>query len=255
MKRTLRAGLTALLFLLLLTSCGSGGGNKVYEVSDMAGKIVGVVSYTTSAGYIARFSEPVEIRYFDDAAQLKAALKAGSIDCALADPTVSRRLTRGSFSLRRLDDMFVDCDYRLAVSVENRELLANLNTALRSLSADGTADRIVDAWQSGEQASEHTPDPDRTPITVAIDPTFYPYAYYDAEGEPAGLEIDIVWAVCDKLGLTPEFVAAQPGMPLYLAEIGKTAFAIGRISLDPDNEAVSFTDAYMHCDEYVVVRK
>ena len=154
-----------------------------------------------------------------------------------------------------IDDKFVDCDYRLAVSVENTELLDNLNSAIRALNASGELDSIVKSWLDGGGEEEHESGTDRTRITVAIDPTFYPYAFIGEDGEPAGIEIDLVWAVCGQLGLEPEFVTAQPGMLLYMAESGKTAFAVGRLMLDPDNDAVGYSAPYMHSTQLIVVRK
>lgn len=255
MKKIICAAMAA----LIAATCASCGGNvpenKVYEVADMCDKTVGVVEDTASAGYINRFDGNVTVEYYGDAEALAVVLKNGDVDCALADEETYDDMRGETSLITALDDMFVDCDYRLAVSIENRLMLEKLNGALDELDMEGELEKIVDRWQDGEGEGFQASNSGKTSVSVAVDPSFYPYAYYNADGDLAGLEIDVVAAICEKLGLEAEFLTVEPDMLLYMAESGKCSFAIGRIVRDPDSEAVAYTSPYMHSTQLVVVRK
>lgn len=253
MKR-LAPAIIAVFIALTLAACGSGG--RVWDASDLQGRTVGVLGDSASESCVAQYGGSVTLRTFSDTRTMSAALKSGDIDCAVCDKAAQRSMT-GIFSgLRTLDGTFVDDDYTLAVSVDNRQMLEKLNSALLSIRENGTLGRIVDGWlEDGAFELGGEDGRDLTDVTVAVEPGFYPYAFYSEDGELTGLEIDVVRAVCRQLGLRPVFLEVEPDMLIYVAESGKCSFAAGRIAPDPNNGALSYTDAYMHDTQYIVVKK
>ena len=255
MKKFLSAALAALLIVLTLTSCGGKlPDNKVYEAADMVGKTVGVLRDSPSAGYIAPFTGVLSVRYYDNAESLAVELKNGGIDCALADESTLAAMRKSSSRLHALEEKFIDRSYCIAVSVENRIMIENIGMALSAMSRDGTLAAIVDGWLNGGYAGAYQNGEYERSISVAVQPGFYPYAFYDEEGELTGLEIDIVYEICARLGLNVEFAPVDSERLLYMAESGKTSFAIGLIVQDPDNEAISYSENYMHSTQLIVVR-
>ncbi len=254
MKKLFSAALAVFMIAALAACSRNVPPNYVHSVGDMEGKTVGVLNMSESAGYMDRFIGQATVRRYETVKSMTAGLESGEVDCVLADAGTSRRMTRQSGSVTRLEEPYADCDYRLAVSIDNKEMLERLNSALQRAESSGAMDWARENYAS-ENRTVHVADPDKETVTVGVEPGFYPYAYYDEDGVLSGIEIDTAYAVCDELGLEPEFLIAEPDMLLYLAESGKCAFAIGRLARDPENEAVAYTSAYTHSTQYVVVRK
>lgn len=254
MKKLFSAALAVMMILALAACSHSVPPNYVHSVEDMNGKTVGVLNVSESAGYMDRFAGSVTVRRYETVKSMTAGLESGEVDCVLADAGTARRMTRQSGSVTRLDEPYADCDYRLAVSVDNKEMLDKLNSALRRAESSGAMDWARENYASDDKTL-HVTDPDKDTVTVGVEPGFYPYAFYDENGVLSGIEIDTAYAVCDELGLEPEFLTAEPDMLLYLAESGKCAFAIGRLARDTGNQAVAYTSGYTHSTQYVVVRK
>lgn len=254
MKKILPAVLAAII-ILALAACGTGIENKVYEPSDLEGKNVGVLANTASAGYALRFRGIFNVKYYDSLDAMAADLKNGVIDCAIADEGRADDMCGAASGLRTLDEPYVDTDYAVAVSVDNRLMLENLDSAVEELRRGGELGRIVSGWNRGSYDGGYEIDESAPVVTVGVQPDFYPYAFYNEEGELAGIDIDVATAICEYLGLRPEFAPVESGKLLYVAESGKTSFTVGRITPDPSNGALSFTTAYMHSRQLIVVRK
>lgn len=246
----------AVLILLSLSACGAGvPDNHVFSREDLAGRSVGVLDGTASPGYARLYEGEIYVSAFESAEAMAAALKSGGIDCAIADGDTFDEMRDYTSSVKRLEEMYVDARYVLAVSAENRLMLENLNAAIGRLRDSGELDRIADSWKLGMDSGQWAPPPDSRTVSVAVTADFYPYAFLDENGELRGLEIDVVRAVCADLGLDPEFMAVKSDMLLYMAESGKTSFAVGRIEADPENVGLTYTESYLHSTQLIVVRK
>ncbi len=246
----------AVLIILSLSACGGRHpANEVHERADMSGRAVGVLADSASRGYLERYEGTLDVRTYNTAGDMADDLLDGGIDCAVADAGTYEKMRDAVSGITKLSEPFLDAQYVLAVSAENRLMLENLNSAIAQAASSGELELIAEAWGSGGSAFAWEPGAEDRPVTVAVTADFYPYAFYGEDGELMGLEIDAVRAICAKLGLTPEFMAVEPDMLLYMAESGKTSFAVGRIEADPDNEGLSYTDSYLHSTQLIVVRK
>lgn len=250
MKKIFSAALAALI-MISLAACSRGGDSRIRDLDDLAGKTVGVLRGTSSEGYLRHFEYDVEVREYDDTDALKKALRNGQVDCAVAEEEKAGEMTGFLSGLETLEEPFTDSDYVIAVSAENRIMVENLNIALSGIDRSGELDRLTSGTGGVITPAEDT----GTAVTVAVDATFYPYAYYDGEGDLTGIEIDLVRAICKYLGLSPEFLPVETDMLLYMAESGKCSFAVGRITADPADEGLAFTSPYLHSTQLIVVRK
>ena len=251
MRKTLSAAL-AVLWICSLCACNRGPANQVYSAADMAGKTVGVLDGSLSQAYMTAFGK-AEIRTYEDPRSLANELRSGAIDCALVSSEDAGDVARSG--LTTLDEPYADDDYAIPISIENRLMIENLENAMIMLRASGQLASIIDRWESGRGTGEYTADNDYEQITVAISADVYPYAFYDENGNLASIEVDVVRALAHRLELEPVFNVVAPDILLYMAESGKTVFAIGRIAADPTNQAVAFTSSYLHSTQLIVVRK
>ena len=234
MKKILSAAL-AVFMICALTACHRGPANQVHSAADLAGKVVGVLDGSLSEAYMTAYGR-AEIRTYPDPRSLTADLRSGAVDCALVSSEDAGSVARSG--LTTLSEPFADDDYAIPVSIENRLMIENLENAMIFLRASGQLGAIIDRWESGRGTGDYTADNDYEQITVAISADVYPYAFYDENGN-----------------LAPVFNVVAPDILLYMAESGKTVFAIGRIAADPNNRAVAFTSSYLHSTQLIVVRK
>lgn len=251
MKKILSAAL-AVFMICALTACHRGPANQVHSAADLAGKVVGVLDGSLSEAYMTAYGR-AEIRTYPNPRSLAADLRSGAVDCALVSSEDAGSVARSG--LTTLSEPFADDDYAIPVSIENRLMIENLENAMIFLRASGQLGAIIDRWESGRGTGDYTADNDYEQITVAISADVYPYAFYDENGNLAGIEVDVVRALAHRLELEPVFNVVAPDILLYMAESGKTVFAIGRIAADPNNRAVAFTSSYLHSTQLIVVRK
>ena len=91
---------------------------------------------------------------------------------------------------------------------------------------------------------------------VATDTVFKPFEYTDASGNFVGIDVDIMKAVCDKLGRRLEitdtaFDSVVANVERKMADVGVAAMTI----TDERKKSVDFTEPYMKATQVVIVRK
>ena len=169
MKKLISAMMAVSMMIALSACSGNVPANYVHNVADMDGKTVGVLAVSDSAGYMDRFAGRVNVRQYETVKSLTAALEGGEVDCVLADAGTYRRMTGQSRSVTRLEEPYADCDYRLAVSIENKEMLRRLEAALKAAEDRGALDWARENYKDPEK-TVHVPDPEREKVTVVPEP-------------------------------------------------------------------------------------
>ena len=124
----------------LITPKGSG----LDELSELAGKRVGVQKETTGETYLSDFApETTQVTTYDDAAGLQAALGAGELDAAMLDNTVSGQFVADNPRLKLSREFDTGEQYGMAVKKDgNIPLLRSINSTLAELREDGSYDEI-----------------------------------------------------------------------------------------------------------------
>jgi len=246
----------AVFSVIFLCSCGADmPESTVYSLGDMEGKIIGVMANTAAEDSVEKSGIAGEIKIFYDTGKLAEALKTGAIDCAVVDSDAGERVRKSERKLRMLDEPFSDQGYRIAVPKGNDVLFEMIEAALKDLKNEGVVDDIVTGWLEDEK-SVYVPAAlgnEAETIAVGIAPGLIPYEFYGSDGVITGLEIDILKAVCDRLGIEPEIQAAEWDEMLYMAESGKVSLAIGRLT-ETSSDSVVFTETYLTAQQYVLVR-
>lgn len=124
----------------LVTPRGSG----LDQLPELAGKRVGVQKDTTGETYMSDYApESTQVKPYDDAAGLQAALAAGEIDAAVLDNTVSGEFVGSNPQLKLAREFDTGEQYGMAVKKDgNIPLLREINSTLAELREDGTYQEI-----------------------------------------------------------------------------------------------------------------
>jgi lysine-arginine-ornithine-binding protein len=86
---------------------------------------------------------------------------------------------------------------------------------------------------------------DWSKIRIGTEGAYAPFNYYDSAGKLSGLDIDVVEAVCARIGATCEFVTMQQeGLVLALQEKRIDAIATGWSITEKRKKVMDFTDRY-----------
>jgi polar amino acid transport system substrate-binding protein len=128
----------------LVTPRGSG----LDQLSELAGKRVGVQKDTTGETYLSDFApESTVVTAYADAAGLQQAIDAGEIDAAMLDNTVSGQFVADNPRLKLAREFDTGEQYGMAVKKDgNIPLLRSINSTLAGLREDGTYTKIYDKY-------------------------------------------------------------------------------------------------------------
>ena len=261
MKRKTRCGrrgllvALALLAMLLPTSCDDGRPpNEINSLEDVPGKTIGALGGTPSARLAEEMGQP---RTFYTSEELIFALNAGTVDCAVMESVMADEVVSEAQGVRILSEMLTEYELRLAVPKENPQLLEFVNSALAALDSNGTLRNLRDKYFSGKDYTYIPPDNPEPPIGVlslAVSLDSPPYSFKGEDGEFSGLDIEVVRAVCDHLGVLLEIIETDVEELVTAVWFGKASLAAGWLPGDID-EQVSITDPYANTAYVVIVRK
>lgn len=126
------------------------GETAITSMADLGGRALavelGAQAHVTALDWQNR-SKDVTILTFDDTDEALRAVQSGAADVALVDLVSGRLFLRdlphGSQRLIYLPDTVVSEPFAAAVRIEERELLNEINTALRRIEQQGTLKEIV----------------------------------------------------------------------------------------------------------------
>lgn len=243
-----------LLITMLFSGCSSKiPQNTVFSSEDLNGKKVGVMENSTTERYLRSYTDKMSIRTCSDTKTLAQELLSGEIDAAIADEKTADEVLSQSGKLTMLEELFLNDEYCIAVSQENDTLLKNVNSVISDIYKSGELDTLINGWLYGDYEYISEGKTNGTYLTVAVCPNFYPYCFYDENGQLDGLEIDLIKLICDKLGVGVELKAVDSNKLIYSVESGKVSLSIGRIV--SGDAAVLYSDSYFTSVQKILVRK
>ena len=259
----MRKWISVVLMCVVLCAAGGCGGdlpqNYVFAPADVAGKTVGVLSDSAAQGFAQRDEEIGAVVTRESAEELMAALKSGAVDCALVESSQAKAVMKGVSKVKALDEKYVDCGFSIVIARENIALTKDVNTALETLRADGTLDKIAARYiNGGDYIYETTLDPETAAGTLSliVSADFPPYSYYGEDGEITGLDIDVARAVCDLLNVDLEIVDARADKLMNNVIWGNADLAMGQfVWNEADGAKVDFSDVYYTSQQTIIVRK
>lgn len=244
----------------------NGNAKVISSIDDISGSTVGVQLGTTADIYVSDDFEGddagTKIERFNKGADAIQALIQGKTDLVMIDEQPAKSYISKNPSLAILDEAYAEEEYAFAISKSNHELTEKIDGALSELKADGTISSIINNYIGSDEQKGQTPylkkDVERTngKLVVATNATFPPYEYYDNSNSNGivGIDIDIMQAVCDKLGY--ELVVEDMEFDSIITSIrtGKADVGAAGMTVTEDRKKnVDFTDSYTEAKQVVIV--
>ena len=236
---------------------------SISSVDDLSGKRIGVQLGTTGDLYCTDYEKDgsgTVVERYNKGADAIQALRQGKIDCVVIDEQPAIKFVEQNDGIRILDEEFTNEDYAFVLSKDNTTLLDQINQALDELKADGTIESIEKNWVGAESELGKSPyekkDVDRSngTITIGTNAEFPPYESY-SDGQIVGIDIDILQAVCDKLGMDLQiedmaFDSIITAVTSGNVDVGASGFTI----TEERKKNVNFTESYTTSKQVIIVK-
>ncbi len=259
MKKIFKAIAAAALAAAICTGCSGVKANEVFSVADLEGKTIGVQLGTTGDIYSSDIKD-AKIERYKAGADAVQALKQGKVDAVIIDNEPAKVFVQKNDDLTILEEEFAVEQYAIAIKKGNTELTGEINGALAELAADGTLDAIKSNW-IGENAGE-TPyitaegvDRSKGQLVMATNAKFPPYETLEG-GNVVGLDVDMMRAVCDKLGYELKIEDMDFDSIIAAVTSGKAHVGVAGMTVTEDRlKNVDFSDSYTTATQVIIVRK
>lgn len=252
------AGMAAFaLSAVMLAGCGVPA-NEVHSVDDLKGKTIGVQLGTTG-DTLAGDVEDAKVEKYNKGADAVQALKQGKVDAVIIDAEPAQVFVEKNDDLEILGEEFADEDYAIAMKLDNTELQSQINGALKELEEDGTLKKIRDNYQgdsAGENAYTSPEGVDRSngTLVMATNAEFPPYESKDGD-DIVGFDVDMMQAVCDKLGYELQIDDMAFDSIIPAVQSGKADVGVAGMTVNEDRKKnVLFSDPYTTSHQVVIVR-
>ena len=235
----------------------------VIEEYELSGKNVGVQIGTIGEREVYPYEESSRSRveHFYTSADAVKALTEKQVECIVLDEKTMNALAQENEGLSIVKKPFSEKQYRYVVSKDNKELLDKVNKALKKLTEDKTIESIVNNYTGLDSEKGRTPykkkDVEREgTITLAVTSATKPNAYID-NGTYAGIDIDVMQAVCDELKTELVVSDMQPdslvdSITWQMADIAAVD-ASGVVIKESVKKELSYSSAYADSKQLIAV--
>lgn len=259
MKKILAAVLAVTMGASMLTACGGPKANEVFSIADLDGKKIGVQMGTTGMIY-AEDVKDATVEKFNKGADAVQALKQGKVDAVIIDSEPAKVFVEKNEELKILDEKFEPEQYAIAIKKGNTELTDKINEALKTLTDNGTLDKIKKNW-IGEEKGKYpyvtpagTTYPNGT-LVMATNAEFPPYELKEG-GEVVGFDVDMMRAVCDVIGYELKVTDMAFDSIIAAVNSGKADVGVAGMTVTEDRLLnVDFSNPYTTAEQVVIVRK
>ncbi|MDY4655323.1 MAG: transporter substrate-binding domain-containing protein [Eubacteriales bacterium] len=147
-------------------------------------------------------------------------------------------------------------EYAFGVDKAQPELLQQINSILAEIKADGSFQKVMDKYFSGEESDgivSANYDASKNQFVVATNAEFAPFEYMDGD-KFYGVDMEIAKIIADKLG--QELVIKNMDFDAVCTSVGKNGVDVAMAGLtvnETRKQSVSFTDSYYNASQVLVV--
>lgn len=194
MKAWIVKRIVLICMAMLLSACSSAWQpNKITDVNNLHGLRVGV-NLSWESDYILTGRTDMEIYRYDTMADMMMALNYDKIDAIAADGILCKMLETATDGVERVEPAVAETGYVMYFDPNKKNLMEEFNAFLAEYKK---TDEYRDFQERERNYDESTYDPPLIPQTgtgktlnVAADPTCYPRAFFDADGNIYGFDTE-----------------------------------------------------------------
>ena len=158
-------------------------------------------------------------------------------------------------TLKILDTEYAVEDYAICIAKENTDLLEKVNEALATITANGTAQKIIDKYISGQDHDlVFQADAEGKPeLHMATNAFFPPYEYYEGE-TIVGIDAEMAAAIADELGMKLVIDDMEFDAIITAVATGKADFGMAGMTVTEKRlQNVNFSSTYATGIQSIIV--
>lgn len=237
--------------------------NKVKSVDDLSGKRIGVQIGTTGDIYVSDYEKDgsgTTVERYNKGADAVQALKLGKIDAVVIDEQPALVFVKKNNNLKILDEEFANEDYAICIDKENTALKDKINKALAKIQEDGTLEKIKENYVGSEDVKGKNPYKEKNvernngTLTMATNAEFPPYEYY-VNDKITGLDVDMMKAVCDELGMALKIEDMAFDSIIAAVDSGKADVGVSGMTVTEERlKNIDFSDSYTNAKQVIIVK-
>lgn len=253
--------------VVLLNKSGSSS-KHINTLDDLNGATIGTIKGYTGDTMIMSaikngdLTSDTKVHSYTSGALAVEALKSGHIDCVVIDQQPAKEFVKINSGLKILETEYAQEQYALAVKKGNTDLHDQINSALATLKDNGTLKQIEDYYYNGEGQSYQKKDIERDGtiqmITYAYFPPYESFKDGGDAGAIVGFDVDLMWAVCDILGMDLSIRSMEFNTLIGVLEQSNNSdnyvIAAGMTVTDERSKQVDFTDTYTTSIQVVIAK-
>lgn len=248
--------------LIVVRPLDSGLPSVNMNLSDFAGKKIGVLTGTNNAIIVKEKIPSAELVYYKSPADILMALKQGKIDALSCGEATSVFLIKENDGLARVSEP-VRKNYYYASFVSSdkgRNLSNEYGKFLKTLWEDGTINKLFDKWLLDNDEFTNSEDYSHLPsekgtLKMATDTEMIPFVYMK-DNKIIGYDIDLAVMFCKAEGYGLDVVPMSHSEVVASVESGKCDFSYAMECTEERAKSVLFSEVpNIEADNFLVVLK
>jgi ABC-type amino acid transport substrate-binding protein len=254
-----------MLASLFFTGCGKKKDLNTFTTpSDLKGTVIASQRGALFAEIIDEIIPGVKHQLFDSLAEVVDAVLQGSADAACLDMPVAQYIVAKNPELVILPYTLMYDKYGFAVA-KSSELGIKANETLQGIIGRGTIRRLRKDWLSQNGAEKDLPvlnnqngefDGSFGTFKYGFATGMSPISFLNSNGNPAGLELDIVNRIAHRLNMTVEFIPMLFEELLPKLSAGEIDMAGGNMSITSERlKTFDFVGPYMDGGIVFVIKR
>lgn len=232
----------------------------IRSVADLNRRRLGVISGTSLDILANSALDFTQIFYYDSPKHQIEALFRGDIDASIDDLPVNAHFAKNDPRLYLLPEVLVDDHYAFAMRFSDSELYEKINSTLTEMLENGSVAEMQNRWIEGNSEDlvmeKYAPPEAGRVISFGISSISPPFCYPGPDGEPVGMEIELMRKIADTLHLRLRVVDMDFSELIPSLLGGKVDIIGSCISVTPEREEIiRFTESYYDGGVSAVVLK
>ncbi|MDR0894700.1 MAG: ABC transporter permease subunit [Prevotellaceae bacterium] len=221
-------------------------------------KRIGMVTGDEAEAFFKTNYPDADYSFFNTVTDLAVALNNNKVDAGVAWETVTPGLLKINPNLALYADGVYKVDYSFCFNKKDAALCDSVSATIRRLRASGELEKIQSDWTERWETMplpRLTGDGSGGTIVVGATMTDVPCSFIK-EGQPAGMDVDIIYRYASAHNLKVEFRKFDFGGMLQALSTGRADMLCGEIAVTSERQKqYLFSDSYQHAGTTVLVTR
>ena len=232
----------------LLMASGCSKKEDVTNLSQLKDKVFAVPTGTTADKLVLSRFPQAKFQYFNSVLDAALAVKQGKADAAAYDEPILKNIAAKNGGMLVLPEKITIDNYAFAVSKDNRDLKAAIDSVIGELKSNGTYGAMQKRWfpdKGMPGAMPQLPEGSGGVLRLGTAAVTEPFSFVDGTQKVVGFDIELARYVAQKRGMKLEIVNMEFGAMIPALISGKVDMIAACITVTEERaQKVLFSEPY-----------